>query len=432
MGSQRIASNLISEAFDHNDPNLVPIEGPEGKYGYTNPQSAIVQDIFATLECLSGEELTINYGDMLYLPSIGDPIIFTDDEQAEFEDPNEIPAWLACEQSLYWSGQGGVDCSEIEVMYWYHPDYLGSVEFVTDMKGEAYQFFLNTPWGENIENQFARNYTAFSSRFRFNGKEWDEETGNFYYGARYYDPKISVWVSVDPLASNYPYESPYNFVENNPLKLVDPTGLGPEEASEQYKSNGKLGFDWLRILPWYWGARGKERLRCKRGAAGRRAPKFRSWSPKVVIISKSRVKKGRWQTVSGSGETWNQTVTLSVRKNPGDQVEVNLTTFNVPDQLTVSDQNGQSFNTGQVSVNDQTYPVPDTYSGQITATVTPSQTGSSTKYIVNLRRRSRTTVTTEWKLLWGFIPIGISFCSDAYESGDENRKLSKREIELGK
>lgn len=93
MGGQRIASNLISEAFDHNDPNLEPIEGPEGKHGYTNPQSAIVQDIFATLECLSGEELTINYGDMLYLPSIGAPIMFTDDEAAEYEDPNEVVAW---------------------------------------------------------------------------------------------------------------------------------------------------------------------------------------------------------------------------------------------------------------------------------------------------------------------------------------------------
>ena len=116
----------------------------------------------------------------------------------------------------------------------YHPDYLGSVEYVTDMRGEPNQlartaklggFFLNTPWGENVENQFARNYTAFSSRFRFNGKEWDEETGNFYYGARYYDPKISVWLSVDPLSSVAPGLTPYRFCFNNPVNIVDPTGL---------------------------------------------------------------------------------------------------------------------------------------------------------------------------------------------------------------
>jgi len=37
-----------------------------------------------------------------------------------------------------------------------------------------------------------------------------------------------VWLSVDPLATKYPHITPYNFVENNPIRLVDPTGLGPE------------------------------------------------------------------------------------------------------------------------------------------------------------------------------------------------------------
>ena len=55
-------------------------------------------------------------------------------------------------------------------------------------------------------------------------------TGLYYYGARYYDPRVSVWLSVDPLASKYPYVTPYNFVENNPIRLVDPTGLGPDCA----------------------------------------------------------------------------------------------------------------------------------------------------------------------------------------------------------
>ena len=67
------------------------------------------------------------------------------------------------------------------------------------------------------------------STFRFNGKEWDEETGNFYYGARYYDPRISVWLSVDPWRNKYPDLSPYNFVAGNPLRMIDPTGKGPDD-----------------------------------------------------------------------------------------------------------------------------------------------------------------------------------------------------------
>ncbi len=51
------------------------------------------------------------------------------------------------------------------------------------------------------------------------------ETGNYYYGARYYDSKISVWLSVDPMATERSWLTPYNFVQNNPLMRVDPNGM---------------------------------------------------------------------------------------------------------------------------------------------------------------------------------------------------------------
>ncbi|MCR9155593.1 MAG: hypothetical protein NXI09_15920, partial [Bacteroidetes bacterium] len=81
MGSQRIASNMISADFDHEAPLLEPIQAPEGRYGYTNAEAAIVDDILSTLRCLTGdEELAFDLGDFLYLPSIGEGITFTDDE----------------------------------------------------------------------------------------------------------------------------------------------------------------------------------------------------------------------------------------------------------------------------------------------------------------------------------------------------------------
>ncbi len=73
-----------------------------------------------------------------------------------------------------------------------------------------------------MAQQLGSNY--YNSPFKFNGKELDEETGFYYYGARYYDPRISIWASVDPLAEKYPNESPYVFVHNNPLIYVDPDG----------------------------------------------------------------------------------------------------------------------------------------------------------------------------------------------------------------
>jgi len=59
----------------------------------------------------------------------------------------------------------------------------------------------------------------------FTGKEQDAETGLDYFGARYYMAALGRWASVDPLADGDPEWSPYNYVHNNPLGFMDPTGL---------------------------------------------------------------------------------------------------------------------------------------------------------------------------------------------------------------
>lgn len=60
--------------------------------------------------------------------------------------------------------------------------------------------------------------------FLYNGKELDDETGLYYYGARYYDPVTSVFISIDPHLENYPGWTPYNYVANNPINIIDPDG----------------------------------------------------------------------------------------------------------------------------------------------------------------------------------------------------------------
>ena len=65
---------------------------------------------------------------------------------------------------------------------------------------------------------------SWESPYRFNGKELDEETGLLYYGARYYDPQISAWLSVDPLSEKYPNLSAYVFSGLNPINIIDPDG----------------------------------------------------------------------------------------------------------------------------------------------------------------------------------------------------------------
>ena len=60
--------------------------------------------------------------------------------------------------------------------------------------------------------------------YTFSAKEKDSETGLSYFGSRYYSSDLSIWLSVDPMASKYPSWSPYVYCANNPVRLVDPDG----------------------------------------------------------------------------------------------------------------------------------------------------------------------------------------------------------------
>ena len=82
---------------------------------------------------------------------------------------------------------------------------------------------------------FEEHSSSFSSPYLFNGKELDRETNLSYFGARYYDAKTSLWLSVDPLAEKFFNQSPYNYTLNNPIRFVDPTGMGSEDSSDPPK-----------------------------------------------------------------------------------------------------------------------------------------------------------------------------------------------------
>ena len=90
----------------------------------------------------------------------------------------------------------------------------------------------------------------FENVYKFNGKELDEQTGYYYYGARYYDPGASIFLSVDPLAEKMPQWNPYSYTFNNPINFTDPTGMVPEETAgkDDIIINNKEGNEIARIL----------------------------------------------------------------------------------------------------------------------------------------------------------------------------------------
>ncbi|MFP3596601.1 RHS repeat domain-containing protein [Chryseobacterium sp. SIMBA_029] len=110
-------------------------------------------------------------------------------------------------------------------IYWFHPDHLGSSSYITGLDGEVTQNIEYFPSGEVfVENH---NKASNNSPYKFNGKELDAETAYYYYGARYYNPRVSLWLNVDPLAEKMPSWSPYVMSFNNPVRFVDPDGRAP-------------------------------------------------------------------------------------------------------------------------------------------------------------------------------------------------------------
>ena len=116
------------------------------------------------------------------------------------------------------------------LQFFYHPDHLGSSSFITNLDGEVVQHIEYVPFGEVFIEE--RN-NVWNTPYLFNAKEFDEETGMYYYGARYYSPRLCQWVSPDPLGEIFPNSSSYRYGKNNPLRFIDPTGLFDTEAEAQ-------------------------------------------------------------------------------------------------------------------------------------------------------------------------------------------------------
>jgi RHS repeat-associated protein len=101
------------------------------------------------------------------------------------------------------------------VASYYVADHLGSIVQVTDASATVTLTRQYDAWGNPIQG-------ATTSGNAFTGREWDSETGLYYYRARYYDPKVGRFLSEDPMRDG---NSSYSYVGNNPVSYVDPLGL---------------------------------------------------------------------------------------------------------------------------------------------------------------------------------------------------------------
>ena len=116
-----------------------------------------------------------------------------------------------------------------EVTFFYHSDHLGSTSYITDDKANITQYDAYLPYGELLVDEHS---SSEDLPYKFNGKQFDEETGLYYYGARYMNPVTSLWYGVDPMAEKYMTIGAYVYCVSNPIRFLDLIGKEPGDFFE--------------------------------------------------------------------------------------------------------------------------------------------------------------------------------------------------------
>jgi RHS repeat-associated protein len=215
--SQRIASKL-SKSKD----GLLNKKAGTGKIKYDDKQSQLTSSFAKTANEMGtekvkifnfqGEEGALPPGHGGINPGNGHHNGNKPNDPAPIEDPNVGEKFI----------------------FYYHPDHLGSSSYISDANGEVSQHLEYFAFGETfVEEHSNTSYTPFL----FNGKELDDETGLYYYSARYFDPKTGIFESVDPLSEET--MTPYAYCNNNPVNLIDPTGMSAGNPTDYKDSEGK-------------------------------------------------------------------------------------------------------------------------------------------------------------------------------------------------
>ncbi len=128
--------------------------------------------------------------------------------------------------AFLWASTPEVQAAPIygPVFYYYHNDNLGSSNVLTDRTGQMVQHYEYATFGQS---SYQNNTSAYQVSNRYTGQICDDETGLYYYGARYYDPQMGRFIQPDTAVSGAgdPQNlNRYTYCGNSPLNHVDPTG----------------------------------------------------------------------------------------------------------------------------------------------------------------------------------------------------------------
>ena len=125
-------------------------------------------------------------------------------------------------------------------------NHLGSACVELDDEAKVISYEEYHPYGSSAYHAKNKNIKAAAKRYRYSGKERDEENGFYYYGARYYAAWLGRWCSADP-AGLVDGLNPYQFVQSSPVSLRDPNGDSADDIV--FKPGGKGDAGMMRREP---------------------------------------------------------------------------------------------------------------------------------------------------------------------------------------
>jgi RHS repeat-associated protein len=150
-----------------------------------------------------------------------------------------------------------VDLSPVSLKRFIYSNHLQSAGLELDETGAVISYEEYHPYGTTAYQAMDSTIKAAAKRYRYTGKERDEESGLNYHGARYYALWLCRWIAVDPLEGEYVGWSSYHYVKCNPINDTDSTGtkgdkdklahtkVTPEIAEKIHQNllNGEPGWD---------------------------------------------------------------------------------------------------------------------------------------------------------------------------------------------
>jgi len=206
---------------------------------YTNKmEEALLADQTAESMAAAGQRESFELAERPIVTDPGQPVNITDSK------PNFFP-----------TAEGFYDYENSRYIYQYQ-DHLGNVRlsFTRNLEeggilrlssNDYYPFGLNFISVGSSTTQQRYNPSVSFENFKYNGKEL-EETGMYDYGARFYMPDIGRFGMFDPLAEKT--MEPYAYVYNNPIKLVDPTGMEGESSDSSSTETDSSGNETVSVI----------------------------------------------------------------------------------------------------------------------------------------------------------------------------------------